>query len=469
MNVLPILEAGVPVLGSLLPAGEVEYSPQDRLNLRTVVYQRALEALIAFQTNRFLSLDIPAGDQACQIRALQFCQLQLGRIDEIKAVVKERLTALEGLQKSFIAMDESCDERVETIQKQQLAPLSELNRQISLERDKALAQIPKGDPRIREIHQEFAARFREVNLKKQPVLAEIEELKESCRVKQKRMIEDDTLEMTADPAVLLLARSYLATLVKVDVVSKEMGAFTYQIHSNPKKLGECGFVVPTSLLVDLVGRAKEEVCRDSIAFIQSEALKLSCARAEKIQTLVAEPRFVESKGRAELPFFHMTQVVFQRAMKEQIPILLKVRNITSHPLQEKSFACSVLFKSDGDSYKVCEVIPDDLAKRVIVIEGYSKAAFEKLQTVDYVQETLAKSGGILRLIDLNTAQHGQYTDQTLSNKGMFKAIPKVDGEEEQVLIELFTEAALKGFSLANPSTLCIDHVFCDLLGNQRAG
>lgn len=469
MNVLPTVEAGVPVLGSLLPTGGAECSPQETLNLKKIVYQRALEALIAYQTNRFQSLDIPAGDQACQIRALQFCQLQLDGINELKALVKQKLFALEKTEQSLIAVEETCEERVEMIVKEKLDPLSEQNRQIAIERDKALENIPKKDPRIREINQKFSARFKEVSQKKEPVLAEIEVLKEACRVKQKRLVEDDSLEMTVDPALLLLTRSYLATLVKVDVIREEYGFYTYQIHSNPKALGEGGFVVPTSILIGLVEKAKEDVCTDSIAFIQNEAQKLEGERAKTLQSIVANPRYVESKKREELPFFQMTQVIFARAMKEQIPILLKVRNIGAHPLKEQSFTCSVLFKSDGEAYTVSEVLPDDMAKRAIVIEGYSKVALEKLKSMEYVQQTLEQSGGILRLVDLNTAQHGQYTDQMESSKGMFKVIPVIDGEEEEMLIQLFEEARAKGFSLVNPSVLCIDHVFCDVIGNQRTG
>ena len=457
----------MPVLGNLLPKGEVECSPRDRLNLRTIIYQRALEALIGFETNRFLSLDAPAGDQACQIRALQLCQLELEGIEGIKAVIKQRWATLESLQKKNIAADESCQERVEMIQKEKQEPLSELNQKIVEEREQELEGIPKGDPRIKEINQTFGARFREVSLKKQPVLAEISELKEAFRIKQKQLIEDDTLELTVDPAVLFLTRCYLVTLVKVDVVRQEMGFYSYQIHFNSKKLGECEFVVPTQLLIEIVDQAKRAICQDSIAYIQDASCKLDGMRGEELQAIATSSRRVESKERFELPFFHLIQVIFQRAMKEQIPILVKVRNIAAHPLTEKSFVDVALFKSTGETYKVSEILSEDLAKRVIVIEGYSKVAFEKLKSPEFVDRLLDQSGGLLRLIDLNTAQHGQFTDQSKSCREMFRAIPRIESEEEEMLVQLFEEAVVKGFSMENPSVYCIDHVFCDLLGNLR--
>ena len=224
--------------------------------------------------------------------------------------------------------------------------------------------------------------------------------------------------------------------------------------------------MPTALLVETVEKAKEAICQDSIDFVQKQVELVGCARLRKY---VVNPRVVESKGRRELPFFHMTQVIFQRAKAEKIPILLKARNISSHPLEKESYECSALLKSDGSTYKVSPVLSEDMQSRVIVIEGFSEKAIDALKTPEYVDNILLKSGGILRLIDLNTAQHGQYTDQMENGKGVFQAIPGIEPDEEGTLISLFEEAVLKGFSLSNPKEFCVDHVFCDLLANQRAG
>ena len=469
MSCSPTLVAGMPVLGSLLPTGDAECSPIDRLNIRTIIYQRALEAMIAFETDRFQSLDVPAGDQACQIRALQFCLLDLEGLDVVKRTIKARIAALEELACAFAAMDQECESQVAAIEREKLVPLADENRAIAKERGEALKAIHRGDPRKGEIAQKFAERFQAVTLKKQPILREIAELQQACRVKQKRMVEDDALEMSMNSRAVIVVQSYLVSLVSVDVISKEMGAFTYQIHSSPKMLGEGGFVVPTDLLIDTVNRAKEAICSDSIKYVQQEAALIGGEGGARLQKYVANPRFVEKKERSELPFFHMTQVIFQRAMEQKIPVLFKARNIKSHPLEQASFACSVLFKSDGSSYQVSPVLPEDLKQRGIVIEGFSRQAFEVLKTQDYVEATLQKSGGLLRLIDLNTAQHGQYTDQTISTRTMFRKVPGMEAEEEGMLLSLFDEAVGKGFSLRNPDQYCIDHVFCDLLANQRAG
>ena len=239
MNCLPSLGAGVPVLGCLLPSGDAECSPQERLHMRTLIYQRALEAVIAFETGRFTSLDVPAGDQACQIRALQFCTINLDGLDQVKKTIKARLAALAELEVAFSSLEKECEKQVGQIEHERLAPLVEENRAIGKERGLAFNGISKEDPRRREIMQKFSERFRAVDLKKQPVLKMISELQQMCCLKQKRMIEEDSLEMNVDPAAILVIRSYLATLVKVDAIRKEMGAFIYQVHSNSGKRGIC--------------------------------------------------------------------------------------------------------------------------------------------------------------------------------------------------------------------------------------
>lgn len=467
MNCLPSLGAGTPVLGCLLPAGDAECSPLDRLQMRSVIYQRALEAMIAFETGRFTSLDVAAGDQACQIRALQFCMLNLEGLDVLKRTIKARLSALAELEETFTLLDKECESRVAKIENESLEPLVEENRTIGAEREEALEGIDAKDPKRKEIGRRFAKRFKAVALKKQPILKEISELQQACRIKQKRLIEDDGLEMIVDPEAILVIRSYLVTLVKVDIVSKEeFGAFTYQTRFNPKILGEGSFAVSTTQLIDIVENAKQAICSGSIEFVQKEAIAI---KNDRLQTFVAKPRFVVSKERSELPFFHMTQVIFQSAMARKIPVLLKVRNIECHPLKSESFISSALLKSDGSSYEISPVLSEDLERRVIVIEGISRQAIEALKAPEYMETMLEISGGLLRMIDLNTAQHGQYTDQTESSEGMFRAIPGMVDEEEADLVSLFKEAVANGFSLTNPEQFCIDHVYCDLLANQRVG
>lgn len=174
MNCLSSLEAGMPVLGSLLPSEDAKCSSIDRLYVRTMIYQRALEALIAFETSRFQSLDVPSGDQACQIRAFQLCMLNLKGLDVLKKTIESRLDALAELEKTFASLDKECKVQVAQIEREKLMPLVEENRLIGIERKNA--NLSKGDPRC----EEFAQAFQAVKLKKQPILKEISELQQAC-------------------------------------------------------------------------------------------------------------------------------------------------------------------------------------------------------------------------------------------------------------------------------------------------
>ena len=467
MNALPCLEVGAPLIGSLLPMGEADCSPNDRLAVRTVIYQRALEALAAFENGNPVSFDVPAGDQACQIRALQLCRLELEETAFFVDAIRSGLSAVQKIRLICRDLENECKAKISVIRETEMAAFSEENRKIARERAEALEGIEAKSSRFREMNAEYSQKFSLVNQKKQSVVQKINKLEAACLKKQLEAISEANLECEVDPKVLFLVRSYLVTLVKVEVMTKEMGTFVYQIHFNAKKMTEEGAALPTSKLIEIVEAAKRAICENSIAFIQDEALKIEGEEGERLQNILSRPRLIEEKNRLELPFFHLTRVVFQRAIQTEIPIFLKVRNIGSHPFLASSYGCRALFKSNGEAYTVSPVLSEDLAARVVVIEAYCRMKWEYLQSPDYVNTVLKRGRSLIRIIDLNTAQHGQFTDQKESSDKMFGEIPGIDPPEEKRLTELLKDAEELGFSQRNPALLCIDHVFCDVLENQR--
>lgn len=467
MNTLPIIEAGVPVLDALLPLSVVKPHPQEHLNLILLIYQRALDALDAFERGNFPSLDAPAGDQACQIRALKLSVIDCRELSFIKEIIYEKMDKIKVLQSRFFDLNASCQEQVKTIKTEILEPLSKENKKIADKKLKLIKGLAKSDPEYKAINLQFAPYFKKVNQQKKPALAKIDALNEACLHELSRLIEEADLEFCIDPEVVFLVRCYLVALAKVEIIREEMGSFIFETHFNLKNLNPMEYKISKKNLLKVVNSAKEAIRSGSISFIQEQSAFLLGERGVKLQKIVENPRFVESKGRKELSFFHLTQVIFQRAMQLQIPILLKVRNEASHPLNQKGFGCSALFKSDGNVFEVSKVLSGDLASRVIVIESFSKKAFEYLTTQHYLDELLQSSGGLLRLIDLNSAQHGQYTDQIDCDSSMFETIPGIGTSEKESLIQLFTEAVNQGFSSVNSDVLCIEHIYCDLLANQR--
>jgi hypothetical protein len=467
MNALPSLEVGAPLIGSLLPMGEAGSSPNDRLAVRMVIYQRAEEALKAFRDRKLAKFDIPTGDQACQIRALQLCRLELQETAFFIDAIRARLLAVENMCDICRGLERECQEKVATIREKEIAPLSERNSEIAQERAKALKGIEGKSSRFREVNAEFAQKFSLVNQQKEKGLRKINKLEVACLEKQLELISETNLECEVDLKVLFLVRCFLVTLVKLEASTKENGTFVYHTHFNAKKMAEEGVALPTSKLMEILEAAKRAISENSIAFIQNESLKIKGEEGDRLQNILSRPRLIKGKNRSELPFFHLTRVVFQRAMQTGIPIFLKVRNSSSDPFTPSSFECCALFKSNGEAYTVSPVLSDDLAARVIVIEAFCRMKLEGLQSLDYVNTVLDKGKSLIRVIDLNAVQHSQFTDQKVSSDTMFGEIPGIDPPEENRLINLLKEAEELGFSQKNQKLLCIDHIYCDFLSNQR--
>ena len=118
------------------------------------------------------------------------------------------------------------------------------------------------------------------------------------------------------------------------------------------------------------------------------------------------------------------------------------------------------------AYRVTEADSVDLEKRAIVIESISCIASKTLDQSSYVAALLEGNRDLLEIVDLNTAQHTQYTDQKMANTTMFNAVIGLESEEKERVIELYRKAFREGFSLNNPKICCIDHIFCDLVKNQ---
>jgi hypothetical protein len=97
----------------------------------------------------------------------------------------------------------------------------------------------------------------------------------------------------------------------------------------------------------------------------------------------------------------------------------------------------------------------------IVIEGMRSGAQLSAESVQsYVQRLIAWD--LMELIDLNTAQHPQYT-----RDGSLHDVPLLQTEEfksdKTRLLKLASRANQVGAALNNQSLFCISHIFCDRL------
>lgn len=470
MSFSEAIKAEEPFFNSLLPQEVFSSSPPEAIGIRLMVCEKALDALQAFKERQMSVFDGSMGDQACQIRALQLCLLPR---EELKESFKEARKVIELCTKELIALQQECGLviknhiNMKAVYENQLAQLVARNTLLNQERQCALESIPKGDPRVKKINIDFGALFAVVKKEKEPIEQQIALLEKACIEEQKQKIFS-IKDPQVNSLVLFLTRSYCVNLAKKNVVTQEIGGrFVYQQHTNVKKFQKRDDVILSApLLLKMIEKAKRAVCKASVFFVQQQANYLSCENHVLFRNILATPRLIPDKEREELPFFHMTRVIFERAFQEKIPIILKVRPLTSHPFEEDSYGSRTFFKVKGEAYQAVDPELEDLKKPAIVIESLSSLEKSTLSSSSFINSLFDQKRGLLETIDLNAVHHTQYTDQKISSTTMFDAIISLDPSEKERMITLFKRSFKEGFSISDPKMYCIDHVFCDVVKNQ---
>ncbi|MFW9875568.1 MAG: hypothetical protein ACFFG0_20895 [Candidatus Thorarchaeota archaeon] len=426
-----------------------------RLDAIKIIIQNALKAISSFEEGFFERFDASVGDQACQIRALQFCLLH-PILDSSRELFVPKLPIIERLRESITQLDPEIAKL-----KEELDPFLSRKREIGLEKSRALGSINSfretdSERYFRErklINKSFSRRFKKVDDEMLETRISIERLQEK-HISENFLDIQEIMRVSIPEDVLFLLDNYLVKKVRKVILKKRFGICDYKEVVDMTQLLPRGKHGLRSLMRKVIDMAKKRIRRSSIFFVQTQAQFLTDPR---LSLLVSLPRRIESKGHLELPFFYLTRVIFQRAAQKNISILLKVRNKNDNPLVEESFVCRHLFGSSD------EIL--DLSSRCIVIESFSSRSSFELRSEGFIEDLLTFAGGsFLHMIDLSAAQHNQFTDMRTSLG--FDEISGILAEEKHELLLLARDARVKGFSLANSSTCCIEHVFCDLISHQ---
>lgn len=436
--------SGLPLLGTLIPE-ESQRPSEDCLDAIQLIYMRALEALTAFTTHEFKRFDALVGDQACQIRALKISLIASKRFDSTIVEIQENLKKIKKFKEDLIKLD--TDKTNDKDLKKLKEEMTEIGKKIHTK--KPSKKEPQNMSEMALIKTSEEIDF----LKNQLTVYQTEKLKseEKYTLLKNGILNDaKTIEVKVCEDALFLIQAFFLTLCKREKAEQEKGVYLVRESLDPNHL-----MIKTEYKrnplknngADLLDRAKQYIANKSIVFVQEQADVLDCPYKGFLN-----PILISSKGRHELSFFYMTRVIFESALKNYIPVLLKIRNIHDDPTQLKSFVFKKLFPNNINKDISC-----------IVIEAFSNKSSQELLSSSFEKELSKVGGNIIEIVDLNAAQHSQYTDvrDFIDNKGVTN-IPNLTPEINQKKVE----AESKGFSCENPAMCCIEHVFCDVIGKQ---
>lgn len=181
-------------------------------------------------------------------------------------------------------------------------------------------------------------------------------------------------------------------------------------------------------------------------------------------------------GRDELPCYATCQVVFKMAMKENIPVLLKVRK-ARHLVEslrdpyDVTFLLKPIELQSGAQRKgfiACRPTREDMNKAMIVVEGQRCGASIQTETTEEYAERLGNEN-FMDLIAMNAGAHKQYSADGIQIPLVEEIAKKMPLAAElllQPIAELSERAQQEGCMHNNQKLFAITHIFCDTLRNQ---
>ena len=179
-------------------------------------------------------------------------------------------------------------------------------------------------------------------------------------------------------------------------------------------------------------------------------------------------------GRDELPCYATCQVVFKKAMKENISVLLKVRRAPHlveslrDPYDVALLLKPVQLTSGNKRFVACHPAKEDMHSPLIVVETQRCGAVVQNETTDeYVQRLCNEN--FMDLIELNAGAHKQYSADGVQISLVEEIAKKMPSAAEfllESLADFAARAKLKGCTHDSQKLMAITHIFCDTLKNQ---
>jgi hypothetical protein len=253
------------------------------------------------------------------------------------------------------------------------------------------------------------------------------------------------LQLTKDE--LFITLSYFLYEMKTSQLSEFWTSIMLEEKCAPNNLQKKFPQITNAFVEKLAKKLRKRLAADSVAFVREVAEHLQDPSSLRMFSEFA----TEHNSLSCLPNFWSFKVLFSHAKKEKIPLVLhlKVLNETEagYYVVDEDF---IYLKScpNTDRYLHASPLPEEMEKPACVIQGVicskdgsipCKKKWKKRMKDHCVMDILLAAG----------ADHRQYPNPDLT-------VPEHDEE----YVQYKTLAEKKGFSLNNPTTFFVNHIFC---------
>ncbi len=448
------------LLQELFPCEDSLYKPEEKLDVMETLLCQTDKAITAFIQQQFS--DPLIGDQLCEIRAYQAIMLSKENLSEtLYASKQECIKLLDQIKKTRKILESLEEEEILALKEKQkeFLPFKQrnesLHQQFKMEKEGLSSEAAK-----QALSEKFQGEFEKIKKEKDAINKQMDAVKQTFYAHKEQTLVKAKIEASLLSDILWIAKTHILSAVKLEKEEKlGDGKIVISDRTLVSNLKVENVKCKAAIFESIVPLIKKSIAASSIDYLSERGGDLQ----EKLQNL----RFLKEKSRYEMPFYFALKALYKNVLREKIPIILKIRNQCTSPKEPEAFACKALFRPEGGKYGISKDMENEPA---MIIEAYSTQEKSALKTSAYLQNFLAISGGLLNyLVEIDSVQHIQYSDQQKSSDDMFDEIPNLTEIEREQLINQRKIAIENGFDSENPFICCVEHVFADMIGNQMGG
>jgi len=270
------------------------------------------------------------------------------------------------------------------------------------------------------------------------------------------ILDSEQLDINLTHEQLFLLQSFLLCEMKeLGAKGNFLPALILKDKSAPKKLKKFGFEVSVTFTNDVVNKTRRRIANTSINFVRKSASHLE---DHSLINMTSNNFTLEYNMLPCLPMFWTYKTLLKTAQNESIPLVAHIQFIKEHEtgykiLEEELLFFKIIENENGSNYVETSQEMIDINTPACVIQGIVKVDLNSQSFDKDAWKERISNHSIIDIILAGAADHKQYPTQ--DNDIL---IDDLEYERYRSI------AKNHGFSIDNPKTFFINHVFSMQVG-----
>lgn len=281
-------------------------------------------------------------------------------------------------------------------------------------------------------------------------------MKDGCSLKEAFEVNELDVQLTAEQSFVI--KSYLlAEMRECDSDPEFIPSLFKMEKSVPSKMQQLFPHISYTFLSRLANKLKKLLAASSVHFVRKTAFNL---QDKNLVNMVSQDFSLEHNGWPCLPMFWSYKTLLSLAQNESMPLILHVKFLSEeghgYRVVDEEF---LFFKPCQKTGAYLETDPTerDLNSAACVIQGISYLKERRRLPCKVSWKEAITSHSIIDIILAGAADHRQYPDANVKI-----AVQDDEFDSYKVMAEK------NGFSLNNPTTFFIQHVYASIVAQKMS-